>query len=386
MLMIIKNSIKQSEIIELLVKTRGGNAEQITRAIYGEASFKKLTQTYELLNKLIKKKYIEYFIYKEGDNQKRFYSLSKRGLIFYQEHYKVIKDKRGTGLFGDLGYFEHKLYKPKQQQIKHLLMTIDAMIDVYLIQKQTNLIIDFAHNLYCATEYIKPDFVIQHGDSKYFVEMDRMNERGIALNKKFQKYNLYLNNTAKDNNQVKGIYFVVPTPRIIKSNQFDSKQQQRYESVINAYLQECEDYKDKIDLCFITTTEFDGALREDVKVDKQYNQKIIEYLRKQPNAEIKLYKDCIYLAELGEKVIEFVVEINYRRTKIWFDLLNLQKRCSISKEVGDIIKFIHYTHVPDITVFTKKSNLIKVIEDKEFLDLFTVTKQIKKAPTIIKIE
>lgn len=88
-------------------------------------------------------------------------------------------------------------------------MTIDAMIEVYLLKKETNLEIDFAHNLYCATKLVKPDFMFQVGENKYIVEIDRMNERGVALNKKFEDYNDYFMYTNTD--QIKGIYFIDPS-------------------------------------------------------------------------------------------------------------------------------------------------------------------------------
>ena len=197
---------------------------------------------------------------------------------------------------------------------------------------------------------------------------------------------MYLNNTAKDNNQVKGIYFVVPTPRIIKSNQFDPKQQQRYESVINAYFTECEDYKDKIDICFVTVDEFANALEDEFKIYKQHNLNILTHLQKLLTTKKEYNNDYVYLAWFEEKVIDIVVEINFRRTKVWFDLLNLQKSYSLSEEVGEIIKFKNYKHVPNITVFTEKSNLSNVIEDENFLELFTNTGVLKKAPNILYIE
>ena len=55
--------------------------------------------------------------------------------------------------------------------------------------------VDFANNLYVANDYVKADFVIVKSEQIYFVEIDRMHERGMAITNKFERYNKYFKTT-----------------------------------------------------------------------------------------------------------------------------------------------------------------------------------------------
>lgn len=352
--MIIKNSIRQSEIFELLAKTRGATAEQVTRALNNEISDSNLTQTYALLNKLISKGFVEYFVIEETDNQKRLYYLSKNGLSYYQGSYNIPEDKRGCGLFGDYGHFTHALYKPKKNQIKHFLMIVDAMIEVYLLKKETNLNIDFAHNLYCATKFVKPDFMFKFGEDKYFVEIDRMNERGVALNKKFENYNDYFMHTNTD--QIKGIYFIVPSPKNEQVDYFNAKQQMRYESVVNAFLKTCDNYKEAINLIFLNEDELRPLLSQKFK-NHNYSQStriMIADLKQQEPLKLNVIGKDIYVLHQDNTVHSLNVTLEFRETKIWYDLLHYQKKFGEKIKNEGILVFDDYKYTPDVNIFTAK--------------------------------
>ena len=83
--------------------------------------------------KLELKGLIDYFVYKDDSVQKRFYFLSRKGLVVFQDFFNIEEGTKGTGVFGDFGYFKYAIYMPKSNQIKHLLMCVEAMIDVYIL-------------------------------------------------------------------------------------------------------------------------------------------------------------------------------------------------------------------------------------------------------------
>lgn len=377
--MIIKNSIKQSKIFELLAKTRGATAEQVTRALNNEINDSKLTQTYALLNKLIDKEFVEYFVIQDSDKQKRLYYLSKKGLSFFQK--SIPEGKKGSGLFGDYGFFNHTLYKPKKIQIKHFLMIVDVMIEIYLLKKETNLAIDFAHNLYCATKNLKPDFIFQIGKDKYFIEIDRMNERGIALNKKFEKYNDYFMQTKAE--QIKGIYFIVPSPKTKEVDYFNAKQQLRYESVRNAYLETCEKFKETVDLVFLNKSEISLYLDRKFKNSKRIPPKMANHLNKQVPLKAGVIGEDIYVLYQDNKIHSLNVMLEFRETKIWYDLLRLQEKFGEKIESEGILVFNDYKYLPDVNILTTKKNLKTFIADREYPLLIGLdAEQTRKVPQI----
>ena len=368
--LIIKNSIKQSKIVEILAKTRGGNAEQIARALYQKSTPSELTKTYELLKKLELKALIDYFVYKDDSVQKRFYFLSRKGLSLFQDFFNIEEDTKGSGLFGDFSYFKHSIYMPKSNQMKHLLMCVDAMIDVYILMSNyPNSEIDFAHNLYAANGHVKADFIIIKSKQIYFVEIDRMHERGVALTNKFERYNKYFN-TKNEVSLPQSIYFVVPSSKREKKDHFDSSHERRFQSVANAFLKECSNYVQKVDLCLVSVANFINVLREDLLPPK-VNTEIIEYLTNKYAKHFNLSwnKNKIYFVVKDNITHYIITEIQWLRTKIWYDLNNLQKCYSkvTSTEVG-LLKFesdvIH--HMPKVQILTNKKNLEDLLNPKKF--------------------
>lgn len=366
---IVRNSVKQSQLIEFLAKTRGGNAEQIAKALYQKCTSGELTKTYELLKKLEMKGYIEYFIYSDDISQRRFYYLTKKGLELFQDFYNIEETYKGTGFSGDYGYFNHNLYKPKPNQIKHLLMCVDAMVDVYLLMIQyPDLNIDFANNLYAATRNMKADFVIKKSKETYYVEIDRLNERGIALREKFKRYNRYFKNL-KNEELPKGIYFVVPDPKKIKQDYFDASLQKRFMSVVEAYRGECADYLLGIDLCFLKISDFFEILKEDL-LPREMNEEIVKYLRENFGSSFNLSwnKKDIYYVKKGGQIHYIFTEIRWQRINIWYQLLKEQEGGSekVAKE-GGLFEFEDFTHIPKIYIFPEKRNLIPLIDfNKQF--------------------
>lgn len=359
--LIIKNSIKQSKIVELLAKTRGGNAEQIARALYQKNTPAEMTKTYELLKKLELKGLIDYFVYKDDSVQKRFYFLSRKGLVVFQDFFNIEEGTKGTGVFGDFGYFKYAIYMPKSNQIKHLLMCVEAMIDVYILMSNyPENEIDFAHNLYAANDYVKADFVIVKSKQIYFVEIDRMHERGIALTNKFERYNKYFN-TKNEVSLPKSIYFVVPNSKRKKEEQFDPNHIERYKSVVKACIKECCDYVEKVDLCFMSISDFLGILKEDL-LPAKVNLKIIDHLSKNytNDFEFSWNKHTVYFIKKDNRTFKIITEINRQCTKIWYDLLNIQNNLSEKADNGGILEFTH--HIPKIEIRTNKKNLTNMIE------------------------
>ncbi|KGR88803.1 PadR family transcriptional regulator [Lysinibacillus odysseyi] len=366
---IVRNSVKQSQLIEFLAKTRGGNAEQIAKALYQKCTSGELTKTYELLKKLERKGYIEYFVYSDDISQRRFYYLTKKGLELFQDFYNIKEPYKGTGFFRDYGYFKHSLYKPKPNQIKHLLMCVDAMVDVYLLMIQyPDLNIDFANNLYAATRNMKADFIIMKSKETYYAEIDRSNERGIALSEKFKRYNGHFKKLENEKLPL-GIYFIVPNPKKIKQDYFDASLQKRFMSVADAYRKECADYLLNVDLCFLTVSDFSEILQEDLLPDK-INEELVKYLREKfgPSFNLSWNNKDIYYVKKGGQTHYIFTEIRWQRINIWYKLLKQQEGHSekVTTE-GGLLKFEDFNHIPEIHILTGKRNLIQLIDfNKQF--------------------
>lgn len=357
------NSVKQKEIILLLFKTRGADANQIIRALYGTITPTNKTKIYELLKKLEIKKFIEYTTYKSSKGDRRFYYLSKQGLERLYADYDIEDKQKGTGLYGDWGHFIYYLYKPPLRNIQHYLMCVDLMIDIYQIIKQyPDTKIDFAHNLYAANKIVKPDFIITKGDSYYFAEVDRLHERGKQLNKKFACYSKYFKSLIDEHKQLPTvIYFIVPNPSRPKESKFDAHQQKRYENVVKAFIEECKEYANKVDVCFVTINEFKEVLQNDFfPLESKYLLKYVkmDIIKFPINTKIYSRDDELIRIENDEKTLYICGELNVQRTKKWFRMLEIQNEYSIkeSNKVG-ILGFEDIIHEPIPIIFTQKQNL-----------------------------
>lgn len=379
MTQIISNSIKQSEILVLLFKTRGADADQIIRALYGVVTPTNKTNAYELLKKLELKKLIEYTTYKNNKGDRRIYYLNKRGLEKWYEYFDIEEKQKGTGLSGNWGHFVHNLYKPPLRNIQHHLMCVDTMIDIYRMNKQhPDAKIDFAHNLYTATKTVKPDLLISNEDSYCFAEIDRLYERGKQLNAKFIRYNEYFKSLIDEGKKLPEIiYFIVPSPSRPRIGRFDAHQQKRYENVVAAFLKECKEYANQVDLCFVTREGFYEVLQHDFF--PQPNRYLLKYIEK---GYIKLsntiqpytttgYEEVILIKD-NEKTHYLYCEINVQRTKKWFTMIELQDKCSLKKNTNGegFLVFEEVIHQPTVIVFTQKQNLISPL--KNIFDKFKI--------------
>ncbi|TGN33110.1 replication-relaxation family protein [Lysinibacillus sp. S2017] len=367
MTQLIANSIKQTEIMILLFKTRGANADQIIRALYGIITPTNKTNVYELLKKLELKKLIEYRTYKDDTVDRRIYYLSKLGLRKWYEYYHIEEKQKGTGLNGNWGYFMHSLYKPPLRNIQHHLICVDTMIDIYRMNIQhPDEEIDFAHNLYIATKTVKPDLLITKENSYYFAEIDRLHERGKQLNAKFIRYNKYFKSLIDQGKELpKVIYFIIPNPSRPKEGKFDAHQQKRYENVVKAFLKECEEYANQVDFCFVTRDEFEEVLQNDF-FPRPYKY-LLKYVDKGYIKVSNTIKPCyqsdyeeVLMISDDKKTHLLYCEINVQRTKKWFIMAELQDKCSIKRKSSDGVlwEFEDLIHQPTVVIFTQKQNLI----------------------------
>ncbi|MCP1146792.1 replication-relaxation family protein [Lysinibacillus endophyticus] len=366
--MLFKDSEKQSELMLLLFKVRGANVEQLALGLYQKINKGNLTKTYDLLKKLERKGFVQYTKYKTLNRIKRMYYLSKNALQYLYDSTNIEEGYRGSGFEGDFGFFKHSVYKPPSKNIEHHLMTVDCMIDLYVLMKQEpNKKIDFVHNLYIAKNELKPDFSFKKGEDTYYVEIDRGNERGISLNQKFERYYRYFKQT---NQLAKCIYFVVPSSEKNTKSKFDAHHQLRFEKVKEAYKQSMQHYVYEIDLCFVSIDEFLEVIRMDLKDEYIFSddcKSIWHQYKLSSTTKIWGLQNYNIIGFVNEhnKVEVILAEINVRRTKIWNDIIKLQEHYTVKQKTNEMLSMTVNTFAPKIVIYTSKENLKIDIQNQE---------------------
>lgn len=241
----------QDEILNYLYKVRGANINQIARALNGlslnqHPTNTQIKNTYALLKKLENYGLIEYFSYKTDirSRERRLYYLSKPGLVITQSF------PNKSILFDKYDYKTYGLYTPPRKSLAHHIMSVDAMTDIYVLEKNNEKVkIDFVNNLIAAEKIVKPDFCVKIEDFTYFMEIDRSNERGKSIDMKFERYNKYFQELSNKNKKLpEAIFFIVPSN---KDHQLTSHQQLRFKSIATAYINACPAFVSRVDLIFI---------------------------------------------------------------------------------------------------------------------------------------
>ena len=266
----------QDEILKYLYRVRGANINQIARALNRlslnqETTDTQIKNTYALLKKLENYRLVEYFSYKTDikSRERRLYFLSKKGLIVAQS----FPDE--PMLFEKYEYKSYSLYTPPKKSIAHHLMSVDAMTDVYILEKNNGKVkIDFINNLIASEKVVKPDFSVKVEDLIYFMEIDRSNERGKSLQLKFERYNKHFQELSKKKEKLpNAIFFIVPSNTYNKEHKVTSHQQLRFKSIATAYINACPTFVNKVDLIFIDQIFF---LQTFIKECNSYAKKIIK--------------------------------------------------------------------------------------------------------------
>lgn len=367
-------SPKQDEIMEFLFKVRGANVDQITKALNMIKSSATviddtlIKNTYGILKKLEKYGLIEFFSYKLEikSRERRLYQLSKKGLMEFYRKRKVKENTVASGYFEEYGFIKHALYTPPKRSMAHHLMTVDAMIDVYILTKHNQGKLDFANNLFVAQKSIKPDFGVKTKKNYYLIEIDRSNERGQSLQNKFTKYNNHFRTLKSEGKELPAaIFFVVPDAENTNGVQSHHKKI-RFQSIANVFVKECKEFLEEINLYFLELKLFYSKLIEEIN---QFSQKKLnEY-------QIKLEKQgiivdfvngnlVVFESNEKKKVIGVYASIEGNQIKPWIFL---------GKELKDLNKFnnsdqiLSFMDIEDIKVLSFKEipNIPEFIENKE---------------------
>ncbi|MER2078066.1 replication-relaxation family protein [Psychrobacillus psychrotolerans] len=334
----------QDEIIKYLYKVRGANINQITRALNGlslnqETTDRQIKNTYALLKKMENYGLIKFSSYKTDirSRERRLYSLSKEGLNIAQSF------PEESILFKKYEYKTYSLYTPPIKSIVHHLMSVDAMTDVYVLEKSHEKVkIDFVNNLIAAKKIVKPDFCVKIEGSTYFMEIDRSNERGKSLQMKFERYNKYFQELSMKKEKLpNAIFFIIPSN---KQQDLTSHQRLRFTSVATAYINACPDFKSKIDLIFVNQNFFLQTL---IKEYNSHSKNII-----------KSYEVEMEIKEIGLQKIESNRMILFKKNtkqdqyenlyyaiignvvKPWFKLLEGIENLKTSHSNDSLLNFI----------------------------------------------
>lgn len=166
---------------------------------------------------------------------------------------------------------------------------------------------------------MKPDFVITFLNQKYFVEIDRMHERGQALKEKFEHYNNYFSELKNKNLPLPWkILFIVPRDN---SEKMSAHRKIRMNNVMNAFVISCSEYVEEVDLCFLSIDNFIVTL---VNILLSKGDKTVgNYLKQSRRYDVNdiLYQSEILLNEMKpDKINEVVIAQEYYNTISWVRL------------------------------------------------------------------
>ncbi|MBM7608629.1 hypothetical protein JOD29_001876 [Lysinibacillus composti] len=243
-------SNRQRKIVENLYRIRGATALQIAKIVYNERVINKSQEkyTYNQLAILVEKGFVNF----SRSNNKRIrhsiYSLTSKGLANIQSYYLIQDGIEGEGWapdnnFDNQGFFTYEVHSPPINQIEHHLMLVDFFIRISVDRKE---VFEYRNNLYSVRKYdkkqkLRMDAEVKYGERRIAIEIDRGTERFAQLVEKFKNYQLYLQDT-NNKDDITDILIVV------KDVTNKTKLQQRWETIMAAFLTAMQDLSLKVDL------------------------------------------------------------------------------------------------------------------------------------------
>ncbi|MBU0941447.1 MAG: replication-relaxation family protein [Bacteroidetes bacterium] len=365
----------QDEVMSYLYLVRGADIEQITRALnsiklnHGAVNEKRVKKTYDILRKLKKYGLIDYQTYKlsERSRGRRIIFLSKAGLMELNNKRNIQEKTRGSGFFGDFGYFKHSLYSPPMKSLRHHLMTVDVMTDAYILSKLNKVRMSVANNLYVAEKVIKPDFGVlikgEKHDQTYYIEIDRSTERGQALLNKFKKYNTYFQQLKRENKPLPStIFFVVPNGQSGKGI-YAHEKQVRFRSVAKAFCDTCGSFTEEVDLCYVEMNTFLTTFISEVKNISRGN--LVKLEGELVNTKFgKIRNSIISFNQSGKKAEVLYLSVEGCRIKPWILMFKTLKELKEHKSMNHEI--LTFFDSPKITLIYSEERPVEPFS-KEFL-------------------
>ncbi len=215
------------ELLKLLYSFRGGTTKQFAKAIYGFNDIKKLKLVDQYIRHLREQNLITTLSLRRGKERGNFYYLTPEGLELTMLLLDIPEGKVGKGFKNDYGDFVHELYKPPSRQIRHHAFIVDALVEAYLLQKETDEhTFDYRNNLFSARKFqeeviegtkqfnktfmLRPDSEVKVLSNICSVELDMSTERGSHLSEKFERYKHYIDHVKKNGGTIpfKHIVFI----------------------------------------------------------------------------------------------------------------------------------------------------------------------------------